>query len=62
MVTTFLVAGTRDDACNRIEALAGVADSLTLVPPGTGGTLAPERVVAYRRAIEEVFYPARSSP
>jgi alkanesulfonate monooxygenase SsuD/methylene tetrahydromethanopterin reductase-like flavin-dependent oxidoreductase (luciferase family) len=62
MVTTFMVAGTRDDVCKRIEALARMANSLTLVPPGTGGTLSPERVIAYRRAIGEAFYPTRSSP
>jgi hypothetical protein len=39
-----------------------VANSLTLIPPGTGGTLSPERVMAYRRSIVETFYPARSSP
>jgi alkanesulfonate monooxygenase SsuD/methylene tetrahydromethanopterin reductase-like flavin-dependent oxidoreductase (luciferase family) len=59
MVTTFMVAGTRDEVCERVEALGRVADSLTLVPPGTGGTLPPERVAAYREAIVEAFYPAR---
>jgi len=61
MVTTFMVAGTRDDARERVEALGRSANSLTLVPPGTGGTLSPERVLGYRRAIVETFYPARSS-
>jgi alkanesulfonate monooxygenase SsuD/methylene tetrahydromethanopterin reductase-like flavin-dependent oxidoreductase (luciferase family) len=59
MVTTFMVAGTRDEVRERIEKLGRAADSLTLVPPGTGGTLPPERVRAYQRAIVEEFYSAR---
>jgi hypothetical protein len=54
-----MVAGTRDEVCERVEAFGRVADSLTLVPPGTGGTLPAERVAAYREAIVEAFYPAR---
>ncbi|MET0153720.1 MAG: LLM class flavin-dependent oxidoreductase [Candidatus Binatia bacterium] len=59
MVTTFMVAGTRDEVRERIEKLGRAADSLTLVPPGTGGTLPGERVRAYQQAIVETFYPAR---
>ena len=59
MVTTFMAAGTPDEVRERIEALGRSADSLTLLPPGTGGTLPVERVRAYRRAIAETFYPPR---
>jgi len=59
MVTTFMTAGTPDEVRERIEALGRSADSLTLLPPGTGGTLPAERVRAYRRAIAETFYPSR---
>jgi alkanesulfonate monooxygenase SsuD/methylene tetrahydromethanopterin reductase-like flavin-dependent oxidoreductase (luciferase family) len=59
MVTTFMVAGSREEARERIEKLGRAADSLTLVPPGTGGTLSPERIRAYQRAIVEAFYSAR---
>jgi probable F420-dependent oxidoreductase len=57
MVSTFMVAGTPDEVRERIERLGRSADSLTLLPPGTGGTLPVERVRAYRRAITETFYP-----
>jgi alkanesulfonate monooxygenase SsuD/methylene tetrahydromethanopterin reductase-like flavin-dependent oxidoreductase (luciferase family) len=59
MVTTFMTAGTPDEVRERVEALGRSADSLTLLPPGTGGTLPVERVRAYRRAIAETFYPSR---
>src|SRR5262249_27619381 len=39
MVATFMVAGTRDEVQRRVEELGRAADSLTLVPPGTAGTL-----------------------
>jgi probable F420-dependent oxidoreductase len=59
MVAIFMAAGTPDEVRERIERLGRSADSLTLLPPGTGGTLPGERVRAYRRAIAETFYPAR---
>lgn len=59
MVTTFMIAGTPDEVRQRVEQLAGHADSLTLLPPGSGGTLAGERVRAHRKAIADTFYPAR---
>jgi alkanesulfonate monooxygenase SsuD/methylene tetrahydromethanopterin reductase-like flavin-dependent oxidoreductase (luciferase family) len=59
MVTTFMIAGAEDEVRERVEQLARHADSLTLVPPGTGGTLPAERMLEYRRRIAETFYPAR---
>ncbi len=59
MVTTFMVAGTRDEVESRIDRLGRAADSLTLVPPGTAGTIPLERVRAYQQAIVETFYPRR---
>jgi hypothetical protein len=58
-VTTFMIAGAEDEVRERVEQLARHADSLTLVPPGTGGTLPAERMLEYRRRIAETFYPAR---
>lgn len=57
MVTTFMIAGTPDEARERVAKLAVHADSMTLVPPGTGGTLPGERVRAHRQAIAAAFYP-----
>jgi probable F420-dependent oxidoreductase len=59
MVTTFMVAGTPEEVHERVARLARSADSLTLVPPATGGTLPVERVQAYQRAIAKTFYAAR---
>ena len=47
MVTPF--TGAPDEVRERLEALARSPDSLTLIPPRTGGTLAGERVHAFRR-------------
>jgi probable F420-dependent oxidoreductase len=57
MVDTFVVAGTPDEARARVEELGRHADSLTLVPPGTGGSLAGDRIAKYRDAIAATFYP-----
>jgi len=57
MVETFVVAGPRDEARARVEELGRHADSITLLPPGTGGTLGAERIAEYRRAIAATFHP-----
>ena len=60
MVTTFMVAGTRDEVCERVEALGRVAEVSDARPARYWRvTLPPERVTAYREAIVEAFYPAR---
>jgi alkanesulfonate monooxygenase SsuD/methylene tetrahydromethanopterin reductase-like flavin-dependent oxidoreductase (luciferase family) len=59
MVDTFLVAGTAEEAKARVAELAGYADSITLLPPGTGGSLPADRVAEYRNAIAATFYPGR---
>ncbi len=67
MVESFVIAGTREEAEARIEELGRHADSITLIPPGTGNSLAAERVAEYQNAIATTFYPiprrgARSAP
>jgi alkanesulfonate monooxygenase SsuD/methylene tetrahydromethanopterin reductase-like flavin-dependent oxidoreductase (luciferase family) len=58
MVTTFSTVGTPDEVREQVERLAAHADSVTLVPPGIGGTLPPERIEAYREAIIRTFFSA----
>ncbi len=54
MVTTFAVAGTRDEVRERVERIWATADSVTLVaPPVMTGA---ERVVELQRRIAETFY------
>jgi alkanesulfonate monooxygenase SsuD/methylene tetrahydromethanopterin reductase-like flavin-dependent oxidoreductase (luciferase family) len=54
MVTTFAIAGTPDDARERVEKMWQYADSMTLSPPQyfVGGN----RLGEYRTAIAETFY------
>ncbi len=54
MVTTFAVAGTPDDALERIGQMARHADSMTLSPPQY--FLSAERLAGYRAAIAKTFY------
>lgn len=58
MVTTFSIAGTPDEARERVSRLWQYADSLTLTPPfaiqHAGSKVGP----AYRDAIEKTFYLA----
>lgn len=57
MVATFSTVGTPDEVREQVERLAAHADSVTLVPPGIGGTLPPDRIEAYREAIIGTFFP-----
>lgn len=59
MVDTFVVAGTPDEARARVEELGRYADSITLLPPGTGDSLRADRIAEYRDAIAATFYPPR---
>lgn len=54
MVTTFAIAGTPDDARERVEKMWQYADSMTLSPPQyfVGGN----RLGEYRNAIADTFY------
>jgi probable F420-dependent oxidoreductase len=54
MVTTFAVAGTRDEARERVAELCANADSLTLTAPIY--SIDPLRIGGYQRAIAETFY------
>ena len=54
MVTMFTIAGTPDDARERVEEMWKHADSLTLLPPQSG--LSGERLTSYRTAIADTFY------
>lgn len=56
MVTTFAIAGTRDDVRERVEALWEIADSMTLAAPAV--FVDPREAAIYRAAIGETFYPA----
>ena len=56
MVRRFAAVGTADEVRERVAAMARHADSVTLVPPGTGGSLPPARVAEYRRAIADTFF------
>jgi len=56
MVTTFAIAGTRDDVRERVEALWQIADSMTLAAPAV--LVDPMEAGKYRAAIAETFYPA----
>jgi alkanesulfonate monooxygenase SsuD/methylene tetrahydromethanopterin reductase-like flavin-dependent oxidoreductase (luciferase family) len=51
MVEAFAVTGTRDEALARVEELGRYADSITVIPPGTGNSLPPEKIALYRDAI-----------
>jgi probable F420-dependent oxidoreductase len=54
MVTTFAIAGTPDDARERVAKMWGYADSMTLSPPQY--FLAPARINEYRSAIVDTLY------
>ncbi len=56
MVTTFAIAGTPDDARERVEALWQTADSMTLAPPFY--SLGLDRIAAFDKAIVDTFYQA----
>src|SRR6266851_2105120 len=54
MVTTFAIAGTPDDALERVGQMARHADSLTLSPPQY--FVPANRLAGYRTAIVDTFY------
>ncbi len=54
MVTTFAIAGTPDDALERVNRMAHNADSLTLSPPQY--FVPADRLAGYRAAIVNTFY------
>jgi alkanesulfonate monooxygenase SsuD/methylene tetrahydromethanopterin reductase-like flavin-dependent oxidoreductase (luciferase family) len=54
MVTTFAIAGTPDDARERISKMWEYADSMTLSPPQY--FVPPARVAEYRTAIVDTLY------
>jgi alkanesulfonate monooxygenase SsuD/methylene tetrahydromethanopterin reductase-like flavin-dependent oxidoreductase (luciferase family) len=54
MVTTFAIAGTPDDALERVGEMARHADSLTLSPPHY--FVPANRLAGYRTAIVDTFY------
>jgi probable F420-dependent oxidoreductase len=56
MVTTFAIAGTRDEVRERVEALWQIADSMTLAAPAV--LVDAMEAGRYRAAIAETFYPA----
>ncbi len=56
MVTTFAIAGTLDEARERVDNMWRYADSLTLSPPQY--FLSAARLSQYRTAIVDVFYEA----
>ena len=56
MVEEFVAVGTPDEVRARVDELGRLAESITLIPPGTGGTLDSQRVAAYGRAIAETFF------
>ncbi len=56
MVTTFAIAGTRDEVRERVEALWRLADSMTLAAPAV--FVDPALAGRYRASIAETFYPA----
>jgi alkanesulfonate monooxygenase SsuD/methylene tetrahydromethanopterin reductase-like flavin-dependent oxidoreductase (luciferase family) len=56
MVTTFAVAGTRDEVRERVAKLWQYADSMTLSPPQYFVT--PARLNEYRTALVETLYQA----
>jgi alkanesulfonate monooxygenase SsuD/methylene tetrahydromethanopterin reductase-like flavin-dependent oxidoreductase (luciferase family) len=55
MVNTFAIAGTSEEARERVEQLWQTADSLTLVPP-LFSALDSSKVAAYQKAITDTFY------
>ena len=55
MVNTFAIAGTPDEARERIEELWQTADSMTLVPP-LFSALDNSKIAAYQKAIADTFY------
>jgi alkanesulfonate monooxygenase SsuD/methylene tetrahydromethanopterin reductase-like flavin-dependent oxidoreductase (luciferase family) len=54
MVTTFAIAGTPDEARERVEKMWGDADSMTLSPPQY--FVPPARMNEYRNAIVDTLY------
>ena len=56
MVSTFTIAGTPDEARDRVSKMWQYADSLTLIPPQAG--LSPDRLATYRACITDTFYKA----
>lgn len=54
MVNTFVIAGTPDEARERVAELWQSADSMTLMPPLH--SLDSGKIAGYQRAIEETFY------
>ena len=54
MVTTFAIAGTPDEARERVSQMWHYADSMTLSPPQY--FVPPERMQGYRDAITNTFY------
>jgi probable F420-dependent oxidoreductase len=54
MVTTFAIAGTRDEVRERVEALWQIADSMTLAAPAV--FVEPADAGRYRNAIAATFY------
>ena len=56
MVTTFAIAGTPDDARERVARMWEYADSMTISAPQY--FVPPERMYTYRSAIVETLYKA----
>jgi alkanesulfonate monooxygenase SsuD/methylene tetrahydromethanopterin reductase-like flavin-dependent oxidoreductase (luciferase family) len=56
MVTTFSIAGTPDEARERVAQLWRHADSLTLVPPAQRQNVKSGQGQAYHDAITKTFY------
>ena len=54
MVTALAIAGTPDDARERISKMWAYADSMTLSPPQY--FVPPARVAEYRNAIVDTIY------
>jgi alkanesulfonate monooxygenase SsuD/methylene tetrahydromethanopterin reductase-like flavin-dependent oxidoreductase (luciferase family) len=52
---TFAIAGTPDEARERVEQLWQTADSMTLVPP-LFSALDGGKIAAYQKAIADTFY------
>ena len=54
MVTTFAIAGTPEEARERVEDLWRTADSLTLAAPFY--SLDMGKIAAYQKAVADTFY------
>ena len=54
MVTTFAIAGTPDEARERVDRMWEYADSMTLTAPQY--FVPAERIARYRDAIVDTFY------